>query len=322
MIYQAIVNFPKQFEFEPIVENKAGLGSYKSFVVCGMGGSNLASEIIALCNPSFHIIFHRSYGLPNIWPEEKETTLVICYSYSGNTEEPIDALQTALSQGYPVAVGGMGGKIIDMARQNSIHYVQIPDIHVQPRMGLGFSLRALMALMQDNSGLEQSRKLAQTLKSLELEAGGKQLAGTLANKIPVIYASDKNRIIAYNWKIKFNETVKIPAFHNVVPEQNHNELTGFDVVDGTRILSEKIHFIFLKDSTDDLRIQKRMEVMQALMRNRELSSSTILLDGESCLEKIFKNSILADWTALYLSQGYGVEPEEVPLVEEFKKLIS
>jgi len=30
---------------------------------------------------------------------------------------------------------------------------------------------------------------------------------------------------------------------------------------------------------------------------------------------------LADWAAYYTAEGYGVESEAVPMVEEFKKLI-
>ena len=38
--------------------------------------------------------------------------------------------------------------------------------------------------------------------------------------------------------------------------------------------------------------------------------------------KIFSSLLLADWTAYYTALAYGLEPEQVPMVEEFKKLIS
>ena len=38
-------------------------------------------------------------------------------------------------------------------------------------------------------------------------------------------------------------------------------------------------------------------------------------------KKIFSSLLLADWTAYYTALAYGLEPEQVPMVEEFKKLI-
>ena len=87
-------------------------------------------------------------------------------------------------------------------------------------------------------------------------------------------------------------------------------------------LSEKFYFIFLKDATDHPRIQKRMEVMGKLFNEKKLTAETLEIKGENALHKIFSSLILADWTAYYLALAYGVEPNEVPMVEEFKKLIA
>ena len=39
------------------------------------------------------------------------------------------------------------------------------------------------------------------------------------------------------------------------------------------------------------------------------------------MEKIFSNLLLADWVSYFLALKYKVDPEQVPMVEEFKKLI-
>jgi len=43
--------------------------------------------------------------------------------------------------------------------------------------------------------------------------------------------------------------------------------------------------------------------------------------GENLQERIFSSLVLADWTAWYTAKEYGTEPEEVPMIEEFKKRI-
>jgi len=160
------------------------------------------------------------------------------------------------------------------------------------------------------------------LDSSGIENSGRELAEKIKGKIPVIYSSSQNSAIAYNWKIKFNETGKIPAFYNVFPELNHNEMTGFDVKEPTKPLSEKFYFIFLKDEADHPKVIKRMDITKKLYGDRGLSAEMISLDGGNILEKMFSSLLLADWTAYYTAVQYGADPEQVPMVEEFKKLIA
>jgi glucose/mannose-6-phosphate isomerase len=156
----------------------------------------------------------------------------------------------------------------------------------------------------------------------------------LKNYVPVIYASNHNSSLAEIWKIKLNETGKIPAFYNVLPELNHNEMTSFDVSDSTAELSNKFYFIILKDMGDNPKILKRMQVLEKLYEDRNLKVETIEIPAhnafsiadaggknENVWHKIFSSLLLADWTAYYTALEYGLEPEQVPMVEEFKKLI-
>ena len=140
--------------------------------------------------------------------------------------------------------------------------------------------------------------------------------------MPIIYSSFKNGSLAQNWKIKFNETTKISAFCNVFPELNHNEMTGFDLVDKTKHLSDKFHFIFMRDSKDNPRIIKRMEITKKLFEDRGFGVEYVDISGENVWHKIFSTLLVADWTSFHLAKHYGTAPEQVPMVEEFKKLIS
>ena len=69
MMYDDIKNFNKQFEYEPKIENSAalkrsliraparrrlGVGGnrrIRKFVVCGMGGSHLAADLLSIWKP-------------------------------------------------------------------------------------------------------------------------------------------------------------------------------------------------------------------------------------------------------------------------------
>ncbi len=317
---EAIRNFHTQFLFRPVVENAGKLSRAKKFVVGGMGGSHLAAGLIARLRPSLDLAIHRDYGLPTL-PDAHER-LYIASSYSGNTEETIDFAKTAVKKGYDVAVVAVGGKLLEFARKKKLPYVVLPDTGVQPRSALGFSLLALLALMREKRLLADCGPLAKILSPDACEGEGKKLAKRLFSSVPIIYASSRNREVAYNWKIKFNETGKIPAFYNVFPELNHNEMTGFDAVPKTKGLSDRFHFIFLTDSDDHPKIRQRMTVCRTLYEDRGLPVTEVPLEGRSPLEKIFTSLLVADWTALHTARLYGAEAEQVPMVEEFKRLIT
>lgn len=333
---ESILKFAQQFNYQSEIINAEKLGAnfgadrtgadenkYKNFVLAGMGGSHLAAGILRAYKPSVNLYIHRDYGTPDYDEEFCRETLFIASSYSGNTEEVVDFLDEAYSKGYDILVIATGGKLIDFAKQNELAHIQIPDTGIQPRLALGFSTIALASVVLPEV-LDELHSMQKVLSEESVQAlrnEGEELAKSLDKKMPIIYTSNQNRAIGYNWKIKMNETGKIPAFANTFPELNHNEMQGYDFVDENKLISENTHFIIIQDSTDNPRVIKRMEVVEALLQEKGYPVTRLYLNGETRFERIFKSLILADWTALSLAQKYNTEPEQVPLIEEFKKRI-
>lgn len=345
-IRDAIKNFNEQFGYEPEILNpeKLMLNEVRGFVVAGMGGSNLVADLLKIRDPYLDITVHRNYGLPPLLHDEFQKRLLIANSYSGNTEETIDSLEQAVKRGYSAAVIATGGKLIERAKELGLPYIQMPSTGIQPRSALGYNLKAVLKMMGREDLMNEAAKLKDTVNPAEQESAGKELAERIKGRVPVIYSSERNLGIAYNWKIKFNETGKIPAFYNVFPELNHNEMTGFD--EGAvpnrvwvernaerKKLNAPFHFIFLQDAADHPKIRKRMEVTEKLycklglpVEVLDLIPNQVAMEGNSVwsgsiFHKIFSSLVLADWAAYYTALGYGLEPEEVPMVETFKKLM-
>lgn len=317
----SIINFAKQFGFEPKIENTEKLETGKTkFVLGGMGGSHLAGGILKIINPEIDLIIHRDYGLPKISEVNEKETLYIASSHSGNTEEVLDFADEAYSKGLDLIIITSGGKLLDFARENNLPAIVLPNDGIQPRTAIGYSLLALykIVLSDQVSELQKFQNIIDSKKNINQ---AKELAKILQNKIPVIYTSSKNRAIAYNWKIKFNETGKIPAFYNSFSELNHNEMQGFDFTSENANLSEKFHFIFIKDSEDEERIEKRTKVTEQIYQEKGFGVTSLFLEGDSKIEKIFNSLLLADWTTLELAKMYNTEPEKVPLIEKFKTLL-
>ncbi|KKT40474.1 MAG: Bifunctional phosphoglucose/phosphomannose isomerase [Candidatus Giovannonibacteria bacterium GW2011_GWA2_44_13b] len=319
----AIKDFPKQFDWKPEIGNAGELFAYQKIIVAGMGGSALAADILKMILEDIEITVHRDYGLPEAVLRKQGTreVLIIASSYSGNTEETIDAFLEAKKRGLPVAAVTTGGKLLELAEEHKAPYILLPADGIQPRMATGYSILALLKLMYEEERMKEIKTLAKKLNAERAETEGKALTVALQGKVPVIYSSRKNFAIARNWKIKFNETAKIPAFANYFPELNHNEMTGFDARSNTMELSEKFHFIFLKDSADHPRINKRAAVLENLLQKKGFGTSEAGIEGEGSFERVFRTLLVADWAAYYLAKHYHVDPENVPMVEEFKDLI-
>lgn len=318
MITEDLKNFPKQFSWEPKIENEDKLTVAENLVVCGMGGSHLAADLAKIRLPQLPLTIHSNYGFP-LWPK---LGLGLISSHSGNTEEALDAFNSARRQNVPVAAITSGGKLLELAKEYGTPFVQTPDSKIQPRFALGYSLMALLKILGQKEALVEASRLAVLLDPSSAQTQGQELTQKLHHKIPVIYASAANAAIAQTWKVKFNETSKIPAFYNVLPELNHNEMNGFETKEKTGPLVDKFHFLFLQDQADHPKILKRMAITKILLERRGFKAEVLPLTGESIFHKIFQSLLIADWASYYLSEFYGTDPEQVPLVEEFKKLIA
>lgn len=320
-MYESIKNFSEQFKWSPEIANGDKLGKYSKYILAGMGGSHLAGGIINIIWPEIDLWIHRDYGVPTIPTDEKEKTLIIASSYSGNTEEVIDCLELSLAADYEVAVIADSGKLLDIAKEKGLPYIDLPSTGVQPRMAIGFSLLAIMKLIGDASKLREIGELSGLLYPLNYEEQGREMADKLKNCIPIIYSSARNKPLAYIWKITMNETGKSMSFYNAFPELNHNELEGFDMIERETELASKFKFIFLKDIADHQRVTTRMEVTKKILEKKGVEVIWIDLTEENRLLRIFSSIMLANWIGLNIAESANVNPTDVPTIEEFKKAI-
>lgn len=314
-----IINFNKQFDYEPVIRNAEKLKeNYEHFVLCGMGGSHLAAGIVKMQKPGVELYVHRDYDLPPYSDDFLKKSLLIASSHSGNTEEVLSFLRTAIEKGYDVAVITTGGKLFEIAVAQQLPHIVMPNDGLQPRLAIGFSTLSLLKIMKEEDLISTLKNVGQNIDSNKLKSEGDSLANSIGDKVPVVYASNQNLPIAYNWKIKFNETGKTPAFYNLFPELNHNEMQGFADENN----SDKFHFVFLHDANDNPRIEQRMKVLSTLFEEKGFVVTNLELSGQTSFEKVFTSLLIADWAALEIAKIKGTDPQSVPLIEDFKKRLN
>jgi len=306
----AILNFPKQFRFEPRIVNEDKLKECTKFIVVGMGGSHLCADILRCAYPEIDLLIRRNYGLPEVPDYFLNEALIVLSSFSGDTEEVLEAYEEAKTKGLSLAVIADRGELLERAERDSFPYIDLPNPGIEPRSAIGYSTLALAALLRHTDALQDLFKLKE-IKPTEYEKEGRGLAEFLDKRTPIVYASSENYALAYNWKIKLNETGKIPAFYNVLPEANHNEMNGF-------MGKGDFSFIFLRDERDHPRIQKRMDILELLYEETGYPVLKSHVVGEHMFERIFGNLLVADWMSLSLAEKQGLDPASTPLISEFK----
>lgn len=325
---QIIINSPNQLSWainnwKPMVFKK----KFSNVILCGMGGSAWPIEFVInylTTNPSMRlrkipIIIHRNYGLPD---EADKNSLMIFSSYSGNTEETIEAYKAAFKKGINGVVITSGGELGKIALENKTPVLEIPEKNIPPRYSTGYMVGFLSKLLADaniikdtSSEIIKTREYLQKMLAGEkLEKQGQAIAEKIGNKIPLIYSSVNYRIAAKVWKIKINENAKMPAFWNHLPEFNHNEMVGFTLGDPKRFF-----VIILENSEDDKEILKVISITKKLLADRGLEIETIEMKGDNFFSKVFSTTLLCDWVSYYLALNEGVDPAPVPIVDEFKE---
>lgn len=315
---EQIAQFGEQFSWEPEIGQTERLPKRVSrLLVCGMGGSHLGAELLRAGHTELMVDVWSDYGLPDRAIDSN--TLIVASSYSGQTEEILDAAQTAIDRGIPLAVVTTGGTLAALAHEHKLPLIVLPREHVEPRMAVGVSMLALARLLGNTELESKIRRSGQALDTRVLSTVGETLAAEVGERTPLIYASNKNSGVAYFWKIACNETGKIPAFSNVVPELCHNELSGFDSSGTARMLATSLHAIFLPSETDHPRVQKRMTILRDILTEHGVGVSVAPAINNT-FDQIFTSIITGVWMADALAHRWGVTDDAgTPIIDELKR---
>jgi glucose/mannose-6-phosphate isomerase len=289
-----------------------------AMIVCGMGGSAIGGDLAAaalgdrLSRPMFTV---RGYELPAWAPAG---SAVLCSSYSGETEETLACYEAAEALGAQRLVVTTGGGLAQWARRDGVPVIGLPA-GLQPRAAVGYMFATAAELAALALGAPRIRReidatafgLKDARDDLVREAEG--VAGDLGEAPVVIYGSDLTAPVAYRWKAQLNENAKAPAFASVLPEADHNELEGWAGVDGA------FSAVFLEDRDQHPRVRRRFELTAELIEPHARSVVRLETEGESRSERLMRSVMLGDLVSLNVATQRGAYPNEVPVLEGFKK---
>ena len=313
--------------------NRIDLSSLKNkkfdkVLVTGLGGSAISADLMQnflrdeLPLPYF---VNRNYFLPKF---ADENALVVVSSYSGNTEETVEVLEAALKRNCAVVCITTGGKIEKIADENKIPVVKIfPGL--QPRYALGLSFFSLLKVFQELQLIGSHDKVVADVIDMWTEMGNElsvednrayKLTLDLTGFIPVIYsAADITSAVGYRLKCQVNENSKLHAFHNVIPELNHNEIIGWESYTEKQLNAKVVSIV---DEDYHPQVKKRFEITCELAAKSGAEIITLQSSRSNFKLRLMELIYLVDWITYYLAVLRGYDPTEIDNINILKKRLA
>lgn len=319
-------NFPNQLIEALRIAKKTTLtlpkNTYKQIVISGLGGSGIGATIVQefmydKCSIPFTV--NKNYFIP---ASTNKDTLFIACSYSGNTEETLDALKEAKAKKATICCITSGGAMAEYAVANKLDLILIPG-GMPPRSCLGYSLVQLLNVFKKTGLLKSSfeRDIAAAIQmiqkdTLKIQKNAMQLAAGLLDKQVAIYGIAGNEGLMIRFRQQLNENSKALAWHNVIPEMTHNEIVGW------KENHDDVAVIFCSSKNDYPRSLTRLDVLKKVVKKYTKSVFNLEIKGQSHWERVFYFIHLTDWVSVYLADLYKHDAVEVKVIDHLKGVMS
>ncbi|MEA2419650.1 MAG: glucose/mannose-6-phosphate isomerase [Thermoleophilaceae bacterium] len=298
-------------------------------IVCGMGGSAIGGDLAAAAlgdRATRPITTVRGYALES-WTGPD--SLVLCASYSGNTEETLACFEAAGAAGAGRVVLTTGGQLAELARADGVPVIGVPA-GMQPRAAVVYMIvgvlecaarcgaaPALHAEIDTAAG--QLAQLAEAWgPDAPDESEAKALARALRATLPVIHGAGPTAAVARRWKTQINENAEAAAFWSELPEADHNEICGW--ARGRR--AAPLAGVFLEDPDQHPRVQRRIELTAAVVERAGAPAVRASAQGESRLERVLSLVLLGDLVSVYLAVLEGVDPGPIDELVRLKDALA
>ena len=303
-------------------------GAARAVVFCGMGGSAAAGDLVSAAyadDVPVPLEIRRGYGLP-AWVGRD--TVVICLSYSGDTEETLSAYDEAASRGAHVVAISSGGELAARAARSGAPHLAVPGDAPQPRAALGSLTGAAIGALVSAGVLDEAgEQVEQALADLrgQLERLGfdvpterdrsKQIASFVGSRIPVIWGSEGvSWPAAWRWKCAFNENAKIPAFASALPELNHHEVVGW-----TKGHADAFCLVVLREPGEHRSVQARLDSTLPEMGAADVEVLEVQAEeGRSPLARGLELMLAGDVASAYHAIERGIDPAPIDAIARVK----
>ncbi|NOS91261.1 MAG: bifunctional phosphoglucose/phosphomannose isomerase [Cyclobacteriaceae bacterium] len=295
----------------------------RNILITGMGGSGIGANLVeslTFGRVPIPITVSKGYNIPQFVSPH---TLFIACSYSGDTEETLAAINKAMLKRAHIICITSGGKMLELAKEYNLFWIQIPGGSKSPRGNLGYMMVSLLyALYHTNligaAFMKETENAIEYLNRGEkaIQSEAELIAKKLKGKFPIIYCDERLKAMALRFQNQINENAKQLAHVNTFPEMNHNEIVGWQFPEN---ILHQAQVIYLYSDHDHERVEKRMEICRPIFEKKSNPIIDIVGEGASLLEQYYYLIHLTDWISYYLAKENGVEANPVEAIDFLKE---
>ena len=333
-LWEATFGLPEQvvaaIDAAQQVDDLPGHDEVENVVVLGMGDSGIVGDVlIAAAAPFMPVPVTVVKGY--VPPDYVGTgSLVVAVSFSGDTEETVEAATAAYEAGAALIVVSGGGELVRLSGEWDVPLVPVPVSIPEARTALGAMAVPPLVLLERVGLFPGAQQwIDQAVDQLrrrrdELDRAGnvaEQVARRIGRTIPLVHsAQDLGSAAALRWKCQVNLNAKSPAFWNVHPELCHNEVAGWGQNgDATR---QMVTLVNLRHDAEHPQVSRRFDLATEALREVMADVVEVRASGEGDLAQLLDLCLVGDVVSLLLAGHEGIDPGPVPAVDDIKAALA
>ena len=325
-----VLDLGNQLKKELETSTEFVIDSYKDLLIVGMGGSGVSGDVLKLVmneTTSINVEVRKAYGIPEVTADRKPKCLFI--SYSGNTEETVEAVNDAIKYNLDWSVISSGGILLDLALKHNKPYVKVPS-GLQPRAAFGLMTKAVMHFVSSDESrkyLELCNQAGDYINEIVANQSENKLlehALTISKEIntksSVIYGGTPlTYLVAQRWKTQINENAKSKAFVGYMPEIHHNEILSWEA--NKKDSKNNYQLLFLRSPDENTQVKKRFQLTKEIIGDKVNISEIDNISSENIISNLFHLTLLGDLVSVYMAENLNIDPYNINSIEQLKKLL-
>lgn len=301
-----------------------------AIVVCGMGGSAVAGDVLKHAfrdRLPIPVEVNRGHHLPAY---ADPGTLVVVSSYSGETSETLSAFEEAVERSCPVLAITSGGTLAARCEERGLPVVRVPG-GGQPRAALGHLAFGMLGALEaaavlptlaaevDATVAAVHDVVADLGPELPTDANpAKDIAAWIGDRIPVVWGADGiGSLAAMRWKTQLNENGKVPAWHASMSELDHNEVVGW-----VEPYAARHAVIALRHDGEHEEIAARFALSADIVRSAGGEVREVAVGGRAALSTLFSLIAIGDHASCYVGLRRGIDPTPVTVLVGLKAALA
>ncbi len=298
-------------------------------LLCGMGGSAIAGDVARpfLARQGVDLTVWREYDLPS-WADA--SALVVLCSYSGDTEETLTGARLAVAAGCPVLGIASGGELLARGRDGGwgrpFPVIALPA-GLPPRAALGHGLGALLGGLHACGAIGSPAAASAAAVAVLREGVARlgpdvpenpavRIARSLLGRFTVVYTtSPEAHGAGARLKAQINENAKSPAYAVALPELDHNDIVGWEVLRPRR---DAFALVILRGGDEHPRTALRVAATLDLVGGEFHAVHEIGARGDGPLARSLSLVQFGDYLSCYMARAAGVDPVPVARIDALK----